>query len=168
MLSVGSLTCYRLLLLGRRFLAEHFRWINAVICHPARLMHSTYAAHVLIPDTTSSYWTLPWQIIFQSLEILEMTVFHLSGQLICLISPTSRMSAEQAKPVRIYMVRLTHTYALLHLYTLTWSPAVQIKFFWFGFAKFVSEPLLFISLSSFPFLWSFFSARNISALLFSH
>lgn len=81
-----------------------------------------------------------------------MTVFHLSGQLICLISPTSRMSAEQAKPVRIYMVRLTHTYALLHLYTLTWSPAVQIKFFWFGFAKFVSEPLLFISLSSFPFL----------------
>lgn len=94
-----------------------------------------------------------------------MTVFSLSGQFIGLISPVTRTSAEQDKPVRIHFAHLTHTYISLYLYTHAWSLEDQIKFFLYGFAKCLSEPLLFIFF--FPsFSQSFFSDRNISALLF--
>lgn len=48
-------------------------------------MLSTYAADALSHGTTSITEFFPWQIIFKSLEISEMTILNLSGQFIGLI-----------------------------------------------------------------------------------
>lgn len=148
MLPIGSLTLWIAFtgeaLLGWTFLLNKHSYLSSCEIN---------AFNLCCPRFNSwhhfNYWTSPWQIIFQSLKILEMTVFSLSGQFIGLISLITRTSAEQAKPVRIHFPHLTHVYILLHLYTHTWSLADQIKFFLYDFVK--SEPLLFFSFFSFFF-----------------
>ena len=90
MLPIGSLTLYGLLLLGRRYLAEHFCWINTVICHPARLMHSTYAAHVLIHGTTSITGLLPGRLFFKVLKSWKWQFSVFQGSLLVSLAQSPR------------------------------------------------------------------------------
>jgi len=66
-------------------------------------MHSTYAASGQCSNSQHhfNYWTFLWQIIFKSLEISEMTVFNVSGQLIGLIIAVTSALAGQGEPVGI-------------------------------------------------------------------